>query len=268
MSSNASSSGFNPQNPYLTGVFAKMHRAWHHIQDLDLIFERWIKTQPWSVETECNAEGRPKRLVFRIHSPIPAEAGLVVGDALHNLRSALDHLAGVAATRNGRSTKGVYFPVAPNEASFPSASADKLRKCPDVFRSFVAGLHPYGGGNEAIHTLHHLDILDKHQVLAPICVSTNLTIDADQGFYGAVDLSRTTEPVRVSLDSIGDGDTILDYTASFRAPSPTEVHTKCSLSVVFSNESPAAGKNIGKTVHWLFKEVERIVMLAEINHFR
>ena len=39
---------------------------------------------------------------FRVRAPIPVDLSLVIGDAVHNLRSALDHLAWQLVLANGQ----------------------------------------------------------------------------------------------------------------------------------------------------------------------
>ncbi len=260
---------FNASNPHLSGVSSKMHRAWDHIQEVDCIIQPWVNSNPWAISTERNSKGRPERLVFRLNSQVPAKAGPVIGDAIHNIRSALDHLAAASAIRAGRSAKGVYFPIVKDAAAIEAAIRDKLRKCPEAFRDFVADLKPYKGGNDALYVLHHLDIIDKHQVLSPIGAGSKVTIDADQGFYGAIDFSKTTEPIRLPRKRINDGDTVLDYSASLAVPDGTEIRTQTEILVEFVEEtSPAVGKEIKSVLHWIFRETERIIMWAEIRHFR
>ena len=269
MAANVPSSGFNPNNPHLLGVCAKVHRAWHHIQDLDRLFDAWLEKKPWKTVTEHDARGRPKGIVLKANHPIPVEASTVAGDALHNMRSALDHLAVAAAVRSGRSHKGVWFPIVEDRASLPRAMKDKLGKCPQSFKDFVAGLKPYKRGNDVLFDIHRLNIIDKHQMLAPIGAASKITVQADQGFYGAFDFSKMTEPLRIPLrEGVSDGDTILDYTAFRGLPDETEITTEISVSIIIDAEMRGDGRYLQTFLHTSFKEVERIVMLAEIHHFR
>jgi hypothetical protein len=93
---------------------------------------------------------------------------LAVGDAIHNLRSALDHLA-YQLVDIGTEGKGpfedVYFPISRNAAIYEKA---KVRKVAGMVKEAIGAIDavkPYGGGNDLLWDLHRFDILDKHRLL-------------------------------------------------------------------------------------------------------
>jgi hypothetical protein len=109
--------------------------------------------------------------------PPPDERwGLLVGDAMHNVRSALDHLACRLVEHNGRKvTNRTAFPI---WSKPPSTPEDKKR-----FNSAIAGMsaahkrsirrlqpHANPGTEEAakLTALAALDNLDKHRLLVPL----------------------------------------------------------------------------------------------------
>jgi hypothetical protein len=112
--------------------------------------------------------------------PLPASLPLIFGDSIHNLRSALDHLAWALVLANGGSPdESTYFPVrrtAPDRPKQPS-------KPWSLGRALVPGggvteqaaqlldeLQPYSHTAEGqqLARLHSLDIWDKHRRLAVI----------------------------------------------------------------------------------------------------
>jgi hypothetical protein len=101
--------------------------------------------------------------------PVPPPLLCIVGDAVHNLRSALDHLACelVRANRKGPGPQ-TEFPIldgpittAKREARFAAKVEGMRQEVIDAIRD----VHPYQGGNNTLWRLHRLDAIDKHNVL-------------------------------------------------------------------------------------------------------
>jgi hypothetical protein len=101
--------------------------------------------------------------------PVPPEMLCVVGDAIHNLRSALDHLACALIYVNGsKPSPKVEFPIldgpittAKREARFAGKVEGMRKEVIDAIRD----IKPYQGGNDALWRVHRLDVIDKHDVL-------------------------------------------------------------------------------------------------------
>ena len=119
------------------------------------------------------------QLAYRPKQPIPETLALIIGDAVHNLRTALDHLAtGILRT----------FPVAraPVDPNFPMATERKDVKTNHVLAAiekalpgskklFLEKIRPDGGGNERLWRFNSLDNLDKHNLIIPAV--TVVTVD-------------------------------------------------------------------------------------------
>jgi len=107
-------------------------------------------------------------VVERQLSP-PDELALVLGDAIHNLRTALDLLAGDLVRRNRKNATGVYFPFAKSESDLDKQIRNKkFGRAGQAAVSLLRKLAPYRGGNEELRGLHELDIMDKHQLIIPV----------------------------------------------------------------------------------------------------
>ena len=94
----------------------KVKRAKKHINDLIVLREEFVSSQLYSVSVEertwthgwlCN------ELVITINpdTTFGIEAALIIGDALHNLRSALDLLYYKIVSATGRDTLHTRFPI-------------------------------------------------------------------------------------------------------------------------------------------------------------
>lgn len=98
----------------------------------------------------------------------PKNYRLIVGDAIHNMRAALDFMAVEVVKLNGKSAKGVYFPFSSDAAALDGAIKSKnFYKAPDQAIALLKATQPYRGGNDLLRALHDLDIQDKHHRIEP-----------------------------------------------------------------------------------------------------
>jgi hypothetical protein len=198
-------------HPWL-GCRLKLLRAKDHIDALGNFAYTWGQSHPPTVTIEPK-EGPGQDRVIRAHfEPFPAYAGLLVGDALHNLRSSLDHLAYLLALRGGGTIVGrPEFPIFRSKADFhridkrsgqPTgwSGLRKVAAWPEGARKVAEELQPYRHENPDAHglwLLHELSNWDKHRTLHLMAVAmlarhaevtpTDMVVSgvdfADEGFF-------------------------------------------------------------------------------------
>lgn len=139
---------------------SKVERAYHHIHVLESIIQDFSSTPFFEVVLSFE-EGNGWMPVVRPLRPTPDDMPLIVGDAVHNFRSALEHM--VYALVSDRTTT---FPMHKCKADFESNSV-KLDQIEDVLPGAKVllsdGIQPYSDGNGALlYALHSLDLSDKH----------------------------------------------------------------------------------------------------------
>jgi hypothetical protein len=71
----------------------KVRRAQGHIDDLKFAFDRFIETHPHTFVFDTDTETNTRSVEVRFGEAIPPEFSLILGDAIHNLRTSLDHAA-------------------------------------------------------------------------------------------------------------------------------------------------------------------------------
>lgn len=92
--------------------------------------------------------------------------GAILGDCIHNMRTALDLMASELARLNQQNDKNVYFPFAASIDDFPDAIKNRhFDKCGQDAVDLLKTFSPYKGGNEKLRAIHDLDIQDKHTSL-------------------------------------------------------------------------------------------------------
>jgi hypothetical protein len=89
------------------------------------------------------------------------------GEIVHNLRTALDHLAGQLVLAAGNQpTKGVTgFPIAESIAGYESIKGRKVKGMRTQAIERIDAFMPYKGGNDEFWRIHELDNIDKHRTL-------------------------------------------------------------------------------------------------------
>lgn len=153
-------------SPPFTQPRQKLRRAASHVKALEGAIADYFKTDWYTCDFSRSPEGRYNLKVVVRESP--QDFGVIVGDAVHNLRAALDLLAVEAVGRNGGNAKNVYFPFADS-----AANLDDMIKRRNFHRASLGDqdtirkLQPYTGGNHLLRSLHDLDIQDKHHSLIP-----------------------------------------------------------------------------------------------------
>jgi hypothetical protein len=152
-------------------VYAKLEWAEKQILDLN---ELWNEFREHNYPVESNRDPDTGKYVCRLTdaAPIPSHVNLLAGDAIHNLRSALDHLL-YRLVCLGTNSLGpfdkVYFPVGDRPREF-KARIRAIKKClkpPAVERLNEIEAYPGGRGND-IWQMHRLNNFDKHRLLLTV----------------------------------------------------------------------------------------------------
>jgi hypothetical protein len=178
------------ERPSLFDAFNKLGRARQHLSELGPEILDTEANHPYRISVEVDAQaGEYIFHVDHVGQP-PYTWGLMIGDCLHNARTALDYLmVRIVALITGdrpRDIETVNFPVETDPAAFAS-KVGGLRKQNPVFSGYLTRmeeLQPYNQGNPsiwgtdpktggplvhslpmALQRLTTLDNIDKHRVV-------------------------------------------------------------------------------------------------------
>jgi hypothetical protein len=148
----------------------KVKRAKQHIDDINSALTEFLNSDFYTVSVDKDFEKGSNHLCIDIKpTPFPFHgAALVIGDALHNLRSALDIL--YYGFVSGP-TDWTSFPIRDtrDELVIPLNSALEKKQITSVIYDLILDdVKPYAAGNHALWGLHNLNITDKHQLLIPL----------------------------------------------------------------------------------------------------
>ena len=155
----------------------KLERAKHHIDDLDRQVGKFFASGAVTVTIEDYPERAQRAVVRKTNRPVPNEFSLVLGDAIHNARAALDLMTWEAITPYTQMRKAVQFPVGRDEDHFLKQmlpSRQITSASPEIVAAFT-DLQAYENGNgHDLWLLHELDIQDKHQLIVVVAAVTLL----------------------------------------------------------------------------------------------
>ena len=150
----------------------KVIRANAHLKTLQEETRAFFDRSPYGVVDDFDPE--TSRYTFRVavfESP-PPQWGVIVGDIVHNLSSALEYIAWELVKLNGNEpTEGVTgFPIYESEAVFLKDGRGErmMQGIRDDHREHIKSLQPYHRGDRAredpLALLRRLWNVDKHRV--------------------------------------------------------------------------------------------------------
>lgn len=157
--------------PSLEGCWEKLRRAEEQLDALEPLLKAYVESAPFEVTSEKpNAEGWRVQRFTNVVSP-PLSFGVIVGEIVHDMRSALDHLVWQLVLANGKEGKIFnQFPIADTKPKWDEALArGRLKNVVDTDIAAVERLQPYRRGDRATRhpfaALRELSNTDKHQIV-------------------------------------------------------------------------------------------------------
>lgn len=176
----------------LNGALARVARAEEHLGTLDEAMDGWGKEHRATLAGDKKSDGTEYSFYVDF-DPLPdlVRWALLIGDCVHNLRAALDHM--VFECSGPAPPGGCEFPVFLSKRYFDLPENDrrghlyKVRGVKhDVVRALIERAQPWKDlerpERHPLWVLHQLDIQDKHRLLTPVAVvprDTNLGIHID-----------------------------------------------------------------------------------------
>ncbi|MYZ50330.1 hypothetical protein [Propylenella binzhouense] len=156
--------------------------------------DAYFARDPIRIVVELHSEDhfRFKFWRARIAESPPTEMSPVIGDILHNLRSALDLMACDAVRLAGKSDKGTYFPFSNTAAELPEQIRRKnFDRAGSRAVRLLKQIRPHRNGNEGLRALHDLSNQDKHQMVVPVAWGGRLDLsglmpDADPKTFNEI----------------------------------------------------------------------------------
>lgn len=261
---------------YLTGVNAKLSRAKEHANAVKDEVASWMNTRPYSLTPKANSDFTRWALVISVQATADLlRWTLIIGDAINNLRSALDHLTyAIAAHESGSNPppdeKRLAFPICDTPGEFKDATRRIKSLSLDV-RTAIESVQPYNRPHPTLPAL--LSILrdfnntDKHKLLRLAYAATSM---GEVSFtYKA---SRSEQPVPLvpvefNAGELKDGAEVMAVT--FDRPAPNmECHFEVMVIIALWHGGKVGGVGLRidrddftAILALLIEEVEAVIKL-------
>ncbi len=245
---------------------AKIKRANQHVANIQPLLHDFIFTKPHPIVhfQQVNAAGTEESIIVKLVRPLPDDIYVTVGDAINNLRNALDNLACSLAIANGATNVSqVYFPFAGSVNEFEGKGPQgKIKLLHPDAKAMIAALKPYKGGNDFLWALGRLAVKDKHQSLVALA-----TLSGNRAGEISFQASRGGDytfsvPQWVSLNEHG--------TAIMTYPTGEDVDYDFTIgaSIAFGDAEVVQNQPVIATLHQFSNLVEGIVLAFENRFFK
>jgi hypothetical protein len=242
----------------LDGAGLKLAWADQRIRDLKALTEPVADAATKSIVRED--DGDPTKLVYRVTEvpALPAAVPLLIGDIVHAIRSAFDHLAYQLVLADGKTPiDSSYFPMHGDRLN-KKGNPRTITIAPGIKRQDILDalerVQPYHGADpwdDQLYAINQLDIIDKHRVLLAAVTRLNIQNPAWWGLTEGVPSPLwwfNTEPLK-------SGDPVARF--DFRGtPAPDYFDPHITLAVTLDEGPPG---------HWL-RHDPVATMLGGIRH--
>lgn len=251
------------------GEKAKLHRARKHFAELVTLVNEYMNTQPFRFSEIGDA------IVGRVEKQVPQEINTVLGDVVHNLRSALDLLVcDLIRANEGQVTRDSAFPITKDGIQNYHVKKQLAGMSPHAVKVLSRITHNRSW-NEALFVLHGLDIMDKHNALVAVGAAT-VQVHASVGvpglFTGPGGELRIGGPGPDGAPFLRNAGFPAGFTTVFLTDQETEMYryvpdipqeVAVACDLVFGPGEKGAGAPILQTLDTLSQAIERILILCE-----
>ncbi len=265
----------------LAAVRLKLHRAQEHLETLHSAVQAFHWRDAYDARVELDAQANELVVIAIVREQPPADWGPLFGDLIHNLRSALDHLAialvlSHTPTANPRTNA---FPIFERDPDAPRAS----KRNKDTWKQLVKGMsgeqiaavkevQPFNtpitqGCVNTLTAISKLSNTDKHRGLIPIGGVAGGAVElVPRKLNGwQVDTSIAAAPVRrIEHDAV-----IARFGLTALVSNPemdVDVGARIGVSVTLNQDVPP-GTDIDEVLRFSYTRVLDIVNDFETKFF-
>lgn len=250
----------------------KLARALEHLEAYNRVVQGWIDLHahspfgPFKNDFEVTSQGTRYIFYWDPVKEFPAvETGLLIGDFLHNLRSALDHLAyelAVAYTipLPAKAAETSEFPIfwnGPMDARQEQAKIGYIH--PDAI-NLIKAIQPHHRGTkyteDPLWILNELERIDKHRTLHATyneltendIAGTNMAIRSFSGMATSKRLEKGTKVAEFVAERIDPNQAM-------------HVNYRPSSAVTLEPGLPLSGKPVGQSLRKIHDDIKRIAVI-------
>ena len=259
----------------LDDAYARWNRAWSQLKELDDKARVWVLAKRYQFPLEYDRQLKKRVLVARSPDPmnpigeVPLDIGVIAGDAINNLRSALNYVVWRLALARGETNSRLQFPIVHDFGTkrYDTPARDRFAEVAKRYRldligddnlAFIERMQPYQGRHwEPLAFLADLNDMDKHRVLA---THQHVAVPNLPKFYG---LGVGTKIRMSPTPALSEGAKVVVFERYIPHPDPkVTMHFNPPATVMFGPAggrmgNPDAIRSVAMIVHrilWLFHE--------------
>jgi hypothetical protein len=252
----------------LDGVNAKLARADVHLEAVKSALKDVTHSAPDLVHGELDRRAHVYLFRAQRDSLSPTAVSSVIGDCVHNLRTALDYLVWeLVAIAGHAGSAATEFPIFTDPTRYRAGAPRKIKGVPPGVEAIFEKLQPFYGPNsdpfhpdwrepteEPLAMLYELDRWDKHR-------SLNLTEDnISATLVGFEQLGMIVPPTPAKLPGRFQRGGILAAAEVSVDHPDVDVYLRAAYDIAFDRGGPAAGEPVIQTLTRIRQEVrERII---------
>lgn len=229
----------------------KIERANKHIKELESLLTAFLEAHSSRIVRQIDPKS-PVQFIALKHLEAPQEIPIIIGDIAHNLRSALDHVAGVVRARGGGNPNEGHFPISDTRIGTEKSVAKHIEPFDtNVAQVILDHLDCSDARNAPIWGINRINNIDKHRRIVLTITQTGTVAEGVQ--VGGVKIGRL-ESYNAGFDVVGVGGGQIKAEKDFR---PT-------LRVTFGEPEPFQAKPVIPTLLESSEFVSEAVRLCAI----
>jgi hypothetical protein len=258
-------------------VLRKFRRASEHLRLLREQTERFIELPAYVpvVDEDPRSGEHVLRVAVRAWPPV-LDWAVLAGDAIHNLRSGLDHLAYALCGDPPPRPEKAAFPIFDTETAFEAKAPERLRGAPSEVIRLIKQMQPGAGsrtspGNhcDPLWVLQELSNSEKHRLVLSV---TGTTHGANFPNLGP-ELERSTrEMVTVGVGVLRQVITQQDQELVRWSPDPDKPKLQpgrdmeVAFLVAFDPDGPGRGRALYETLRNIDEHIRQRVLWPLCPH--
>jgi hypothetical protein len=168
----------------LASAHLKMRRAYEHLNVLKGELGTFTQSDPVTLTPQRNGDRTEEWWIVKVLEPIPDTIPVLVGDCVHAIRCALDHLVWALANLKAPPHRGTAFPICARREKFyervkadpanptalrpfsPGSGMARISGLRPAAKAFIESRQPYHGDSRTLlNSLTILENQDKHRAL-------------------------------------------------------------------------------------------------------
>ena len=235
-----------------SGALLKLQRAETHIREVDFLVYHFLRRHNYRISQKADFQNGQFGFEVALNEMPPVEISPVLGDAIHNLRSALDVCVTANAASHGGDKESSYFPFAKHGGKDIELMIRKRAgEAGDEAMQICREAKPYPGGNDALWGLHKADIADKHQTIIVTAAFASFQVKF------VPPSPRRPISIEAPIYYLGLEPSFVPSPEGCEFQHPSEFGL--SVQVVFPIDGPMAGYPVVATLYELLTEVRWLV---------